>query len=106
MASALLLYLASSAGDPTTEAEMEAIRIRMLEIAEQIAAAFERTGEARAKIWEGKERGIVRVYVSRELSRGRWQDMGHIEINPDGSITVCAGRRSSWVEKVARQAVA
>ena len=85
---------------------METIRIRMLEIAEQIAAAFERTGEARAKVWEGKERDVVRVYVSRELSRGRLQDMGHIEVHPDASISVRVGRRQSWAERVARRALA
>lgn len=74
----------------------------MLEIAE----AFEATGEARAQVWEGRERGVVRVYVSRELSRGRRQDMGHVEVHADGSITVHAERRSSWVEEVARRAVA
>jgi len=85
---------------------MESIRSRMLEIAEAIAAAFEATGEARAKIWEGKERGVVRVYVSRELSRGRWQDMGHIEVHPDASISVRVGRRQSWAERVVRGALA
>lgn len=84
---------------------METIRIRMLEIAEQIAAAFEATGEARAKVWEGKERGVVRVYVSRELSRGRRQDTGYVEVHPDESISVSAYRRASWMEDVARRAV-
>lgn len=77
---------------------------RQIEIAERIAAAFEATGEARAKVWEGKERGVVRVYVSRGLSRGRTQDMGYVEVHPDESITVHAERRSSWVEEVARKA--
>lgn len=84
---------------------MEAIKIRMLEIAEQIAAAFGATGEARARVWEGKERGIVRVYVSRELSRGRTQDMGYVEVHPDETISVRVGRRQSWAERVVREAV-
>ena len=85
---------------------MESIRSRMLEIAEAVAAAFEATGEARAKVWEGKERGVVRVYVSRELSRGRLQDMGYVEVHADESITVHAERRASWMEEVARRALA
>ena len=85
---------------------MVGIWTRQVEIAEQIAAAFERTGEARAKIWQGKERGIVRVYVSRELSRGRLQDMGYVEVHPDESISVRVGRRQSWAEQVARGALA
>lgn len=85
---------------------MVGIWTRQVEIAEQIAAAIEATGEARARVWEGKERGVVRVYVSRELSRGRRQDMGYVEVHPDESIAVHAERRSSWVKEVARRAVA
>jgi len=84
---------------------MEGIRSRLLEIAEVVAEAFRAEG-ARAKVWEGKERGIVRVYVSRELSRGRTQDMGYVEVLPDETLTVHAGRRASWMEDVARRAVA
>jgi len=84
---------------------MESIRSRMLEIAEKVAEAFRAEG-ARAKVWEGKERGVVRVYVSRELSRGRSQDMGHIEVHPDASISVRVGRRQSWAERVVRGALA
>lgn len=85
---------------------MVGIWTRQVEIAEQIAAAFEATGDARAKVWEGKERGIVRVYVSRELSRGRTQDMGYVEVHPDETISVSAYRRASWMEDVARGALA
>ena len=85
---------------------METIRIRMLEIAEKIAAAFRAEGVRAAKVWEGKERGIVRVYVSRELSRGRWQDMGYVEVYPDETISVSAYRLVSWMEDVARRALA
>ena len=85
---------------------MEIIKIRMLEIAEQIAAAFRAEGARAAKVWEGKERGIVRVYVSRELSRGRWQDMGYVEVYPDETISVSAYRLVSWMEDVARRALA
>lgn len=84
---------------------MEGIRSRMLEIAEEVAEAFRAEG-AQAKVWEGKERGIVRVYVSRELSRGRAQDMGYVEVHPDETISVSAYRRASWMEDVARGALA
>lgn len=77
---------------------------RQIEIAERIAEAFAATGEARGKVWTAEARGIVRVYVSRGLSRGRTQDMGFVEVHPDESITVHADRRSAWVEEVARKA--
>ena len=85
---------------------MVGIWTRQIEIAERIAEAFTATGEARARIWEGEERGIVRVYVSRELSRGRTQDMGFVEVHPDETISVSAYRRASWMEDVARGALA
>lgn len=78
---------------------------RQLEIAERIAEAFTATGEARGKVWTAEARGIVRVYVSRDLSRGQTQDMGYVEVHPDESISVHAYRRASWVEEIARQAV-
>ena len=84
---------------------MVGIWTRQIEIAERIAEAFTATGEARGKVWTAEERGIVRVYVSRELSRGRWQDMGHVEVHPDESISVRMERRQSWVEQVVRDAV-
>lgn len=63
---------------------MENTRIQMLETAKQIAAAFEAEGaQTKTRIWEDKERGIVLVYVSRELSRGRRQIMGHVEVHPN-----------------------
>lgn len=40
--------------------------------------------------------GTVRVMVSRELSRGRRQDMGHVEIEL-GGITVRMERRAAHV---------
>ena len=63
---------------------MEDTRIQMLEVAKQIAATFEAEGaQTKTRIWEDKERGIVRVYVSRELFRGRRQIMGYVEVHPD-----------------------
>lgn len=85
---------------------MVGIWTRQIEIAERIAEAFAATGEARGKVWTAEERGIVRVYVSRELSRGRTQDMGYVEVHPDETISVSAYRRASWMEDVARGALA
>ena len=63
---------------------MVGIWTRQVEIAEQIAAAFEAEGaQTRTRIWEDKKRGIVLVYVSRELSRGRRQIMGYVEVHPN-----------------------
>lgn len=96
---------AAQDGPHTTEAEMIGTWTRQIEIAERIAEAFAATGEARGKVWTAEARGIVRVYVSRELSRGRWQDMGHVEVHPDESISVRMERRQSWAEQVVRDAV-
>lgn len=48
-----------------------------------IAANIESATDYTARIWEGDT--CTRVYVSRDLSRGRTQDMGYIEIAEDGS---------------------
>jgi len=53
-----------------------------LEIAEAIAAAINEQ-DYTANVWE--KEGYTRVYVTRELSRGRRQEMGFIAID-DGVI--------------------
>lgn len=71
------------------------------EMAELVAAAVEESGrtERRARVWVGGD--VVRVYVTRELSRGR-QDMGFIAIEPDGArnYAMMAREKSSTRDRV------
>lgn len=72
------------------------------EIAERLAEYIEAGSDARARVWAGQT-GVVRVYVSRYLSRGRKQDIGYIEI--DGSrVDYYATRTNSSFRTWAREA--
>ena len=67
-----------------------------IEKAETIAAALT-ADDMPSKVWE--EDDIVRVYVTRELSRGR-QQMGHVEVLEDGSCTDSLTRRAAYIRSV------
>jgi len=74
-----------------------------IEIAEKIAAKINE-GERTAKVWARD--GHVRVYVSRDLSRGRRQDMGHILIADSGERNYNGlDRNRAGVRDVAEQAI-
>lgn len=70
-----------------------------LDKAQQIADALEEYGVS-ARIWEGTVEDIVRVYVSRQLGRGR-QDIGYVEIGADGSVSNALTRNRAGLSRAA-----
>ena len=67
------------------------------EMAERIAAAL-RDGDFGARVWEGG--GHVRVYVTRELSRGRRQDMGYIDCSDVSDLHYYVTRQASAIRAI------
>lgn len=67
------------------------------EMAERIAAAL-RDGDFGARVWEGG--GHVRVYVTRELSRGRRQDMGYIDCDDVSDLHCYITRAASQIRAI------
>lgn len=74
------------------------------DLATKIAATINDDGEVAAKTWAKGE--AVRVYVSRELSRGRRQDMGYIDIAESGEVSVHVDRRGAYIESLVKTATA
>ena len=67
------------------------------EMAERIATAL-RDGDYGARVWEGG--GHVRVYVTRELSRGRRQDMGYIDCSDVSDLHCYITRAASQIRAI------
>ena len=55
-----------------------------IETAEAIASKINADGRATANVWTRNEIDAVRVYVNRELSRGRMQECGYYDVDHDG----------------------
>lgn len=73
---------ADSTGDAVEMTAAEAREARY-ELAKRVAAAVDAYGGQTGRAWE--KEGMVRVYVSQTLSRGRRDEMGYIEICRDFS---------------------
>lgn len=73
-----------------------------IEIADAIADAINEDGRATARVWEGRT-GLVRVYVSRTLSRGRRQDIGHYEVDEDGDVEGRLARNAAHFDRIVRE---
>lgn len=74
------------------------------DVAEQIAEAICADGDA-AKVWS-PHAGMVRVYITRLMSRGRRVDAGYIEVAMDLSVTAHTTRRSSYYQSMAARIAA
>lgn len=68
--------------DAETKEERDMDSADRIIIAEKIAAAIA-ANDMGAKVWTSDDCRLVRVYVTRDLSR-RAQDMGYVEICDDG----------------------
>jgi len=55
-----------------------------VEMAKKVAEILNAGDRCKGRVWTS-EKGHVRVYVSRGLSRGRHDEMGFISIEEDGS---------------------
>lgn len=62
--------------------------------ADEITEALEDVGY-RARAWIGDS--VARVYVKRNLSRGRRQDIGYLEIAKSGIASCCLTRNRAGI---------
>lgn len=73
-------------------------------LAQRIADEIAEHDGMNARIWiprdTDEDERPVRVYATRELSRGRRQDMGYVELAADGTVTHCWERRSAGMYRM------